>query len=77
MEIKVVNKQLRIAERLFPLINDENKIFFSILQIKEKILMTLLKNGKNWFFKILKQKKVSYKLFIWDTYVIKLTKIIL
>ena len=33
---------IRIAERLFPLINEENKIYFSIL-MKVKIQMILLK----------------------------------
>ena len=62
---------LRIAEKLFPLINDKNKIYFSILPdgidpddfIKEK--------GKNEFINLLKDKEVIQS-FIWNYYLSKI-----
>ena len=47
----------RIAEKLFPLINEKNKIFFLLCQM-EKILMIILnKTGKDGFFIDFKRKR--------------------
>ena len=64
---------IRIAERLFPLINEESKIFFSILD-KGKDPDDIIKDkGKSGFLKIL-EKKLIIQSFIWDTYVSKINK---
>ena len=62
---------LRIAERLFPFINDENKIFFSILD-DGKDPDDIIKNlGKEGFLKFLESKTVIQS-FIWDSFVSKI-----
>ena len=64
---------IRIAERLFPLINEESKIFFSILD-KGKDPDDIIKDkGKSGFLKIL-EKKLIIQSFIWDSYVSKINK---
>ncbi len=62
---------LRIAERLFPFISEENKIFFSILgegKDPDDIIKDL---GKEGFIKFLEDKTVIQS-FIWNTYVSKI-----
>ena len=62
---------LRIAERLFPLINEENKIYFSILgqgKDPDDIIKVV---GKEGFLKFLDNKTIIQS-FIWDTYVKKI-----
>ena len=62
---------LRIAERLFPLINEENKIYFSILD-EGKDPDDIIKDvGKEGFLKFLDNKTIIQS-FIWDTYVKKI-----
>ena len=62
---------LRIAERLFPLINEENKIYFSILG-QGKDPDDIVKDvGKEGFLKFLDNKTIIQS-FIWDTYVKKI-----
>ena len=62
---------LRIAERLFPFINDENKIFFSIID-DGKDPDDIIKNlGKEGFLKFLENKTVIQS-FIWDSFVNKI-----
>ena len=56
---------LRIAERLFPLINENSKIFFSILPKGKDPDDIIKKNGKNDFLEILKQK-IVIQTFIWE-----------
>ncbi len=58
---------LRIAERLFPLINEENKIFFSILPEGNDPDDIIKKKNSETFLNILKQKIIIQK-FIWETY---------
>ena len=62
---------LRIAERLFGLINEENKIYFSILN-QGKDPDDIIKDlGKDGFLKFL-ENKIIIQSFIWDTYVNKI-----
>tara|TARA_Y200000002_G_scaffold369697_1_gene364207 strand:+ start:408 stop:2189 length:1782 start_codon:yes stop_codon:yes gene_type:complete len=59
---------IRIAERLFPLINEENKIYFSILgqgKDPDDIIKVV---GKEGFLKFLDNKTIIQS-FIWDAYV--------
>ena len=57
----------RIAERLLPLINENNKLYFSMLPNGEDPDDFIKKNGKSNFLKILEQKKVIQS-YIWDLY---------
>ncbi len=47
----------RIADRLFPLINENNKLYFSMLPNGEDPDDFIKKNGKSNFLKFLKEKK--------------------
>ena len=58
---------LRIAEKLLPLINENNKIYFSIMPKGEDPDDFIKKNGKNKFSEFLKSKKIIQS-YIWDTY---------
>ena len=58
---------LRIAEKLLMLINENNKIFFSILPKGEDPDDFIKKNGKDKFIEFLKSKKIIQS-YIWDTY---------
>ena len=58
---------LRIAEKLLILINENNKIYFSILPRGEDPDDFIKKNGKEKFREFLKSKKIIQS-FIWDTY---------
>lgn len=64
---------LRIAERLFPLINEENKIFFSILPEGNDPDDIIKKKNKQTFLDILNQKIIIQK-YIWETYVEQVNK---
>ena len=64
---------IRIAERLFPLINEESKIFFSILDKGRDPDDIIKDKGKSGFLKIL-EKKLIIQSFIWDSYVSKINK---
>jgi DNA primase len=64
---------LRIAERLFPLINENNKVFFSILPNGKDPDDYIKENGKDMFVDLLKQKKIIQS-FIWDLYSKKISK---
>ena len=61
------NAALRIAEKLLISINENNKIFFSILPKGEDPDDFIKKNGKNKFIEFLNSKKII-QTFIWDTY---------
>tara|TARA_A100001011_G_scaffold388598_1_gene468556 strand:- start:5072 stop:6853 length:1782 start_codon:yes stop_codon:yes gene_type:complete len=62
---------LRIAERLFSLINEENKIHFSILD-QGKDPDDIIKDlGKDGFLKFL-ENKIIIQSFLWETYVNKI-----
>ena len=58
---------LRIAEKLLMLINENNKIYFSILPKGEDPDDFIKKNGKDKFIAFLKSKKIIQS-YIWDTY---------
>ena len=51
------NAAIRIAEKLFPLINEENKIFFSIMPDGQDPDDYIKQNGKENFLSFLKKKK--------------------
>ena len=61
------NAALRIAEKLLVLINENNKIYFSILPKGEDPDDFIKKNGKEKFVDFLKSKKIIQS-YIWDTY---------
>ena len=61
------NAALRIAERLLPLINENNKIYFSILPKGEDPDDFIRKNGKEKFDQFLISKQIIQS-FIWDRY---------
>jgi len=64
---------IRIAEKLFPLINEMNKIYFSVLPDNNDPDDFVKKNGKNEFIKFLKNKKIIQS-YIWDTYSKKINR---
>ena len=51
MEMKVDKKHFRIAERLFPLINENNKIYFSEMPEGKDPDDYIKENGKRRFVK--------------------------
>ncbi len=61
---------IRIAERLFPLINENNKIFFTILNKGSDPDDIVKKGGKVAFLEVLKNKIIIQK-FLWDQYIEK------
>tara|TARA_Y100001970_G_scaffold261732_1_gene345162 strand:- start:854 stop:2632 length:1779 start_codon:yes stop_codon:yes gene_type:complete len=61
------NAALRIAERVFPLINENNKIYFSVLPSGIDPDDIIKKKGKEEFKKILNSKKIIQS-YIWDVY---------
>ena len=62
---------LRIAERLIPLINEENRIYFSILHQGKDPDDIIKELGKEGFLKFLEKKNIIQS-FIWDSYVNKI-----
>ena len=64
---------LRIAEKLFPMINDENKIFFSIMPEGNDPDDYIKKNGKEKFLSLLKEKKIIQN-YIWDYHLKKINR---
>jgi len=58
---------LRIAEKLLPLINENNKIYFSIMPKGEDPDDFIKKNGKDKFNEFLKSRKIIQS-YIWDIY---------
>jgi DNA primase len=61
---------LRIAEKLLPLINENNKIYFSIMPKGEDPDDFIKKNGKEKFIDFIKLKKIIQS-YIWDSYLSK------
>ena len=57
----------RIAERLFPLIKENNKIYFSILPDGQDPDDYIKLHGKNKFLELLNKKKIIQS-YIWDLY---------
>ena len=64
---------LRIAEKLFPLINEKNKIFFSILPEGKDPDDFIKQNGKESLLNLLKEKEVIQS-FVWNFYLDKIDK---
>ncbi len=64
---------LRIAERLFPLISENNKIYFSILPDGLDPDDYIKKNGKESFTKFIERRKII-QTYIWDLYSDKINK---
>ena len=64
---------LRIGERLFPLINEKNKIYFSILPEGKDPDDFIKQNGKDGMIKFLKNKEIIQS-FIWNRYLSKIDK---
>ena len=64
---------LRIGERLFPLINEKNKIYFSKMPDGEDPDDYIKKNGKSGMFKLLEKKEIIQS-FIWNRYLSKINK---
>ena len=64
---------LRIAERLFSLINEKNKIYFSILPEGKDPDDFIKQNGKDGMVKLLEQKEIIQS-FIWSCYLSKIDK---
>jgi len=58
---------LRIAEKLLPLINENNKIYFSVMPKGEDPDDYIKKNGKDRFTEFLKSKKIIQS-YVWDAY---------
>jgi DNA primase len=64
---------LRIAEKLFPLINEENKIYFSVMPEGNDPDDFIKQNGKEVFLSFLKEKKVI-QTHIWSHYLNKIDR---
>ena len=64
---------LRIAERLFPLVNETNKIYFSILPNSEDPDDFIKKNGKEKFIDFLDNKKII-QTYLWEQYLNNIEK---
>ena len=62
---------LRIAEKLFPLINEKNKIYFSIMLDGQDPDDFIKKNGKDELLNLLKDKKII-QTYIWDYHLNKI-----
>ena len=65
------NAAIRIAEKLFPLINEENKIYFSILPDETDPDDFIKKNGKDHFLNFFKKKQII-QTYIWTYYLNKI-----
>ena len=64
---------LRIAEKLFPIINEENKIYFSIMPEGNDPDDYIKRNGKENFLTLLKEKQII-QLYIWNYYLKKINR---
>ena len=64
---------LRIGERLFPLINEKNKIYFSIMPEGKDPDDYIKQNGKDRMLKLLQQKEIIQS-FIWNCHLSKINK---
>ena len=62
---------LRIAEKLFPLINEENKIYFSIMPDGKDPDDYIKQNGKNGLLNLLKEKDIIQS-YIWNYHLNKI-----
>ena len=64
---------LRIGERLFPLINDKNRIYFSIMPDGKDPDDYIKHNGKDGMLKLLEKKEIIQS-YIWNSYLSKIDK---
>ena len=62
---------LRIAEKLFPLINEKNKIYFSIMPDGKDPDDYIKQNGKDGLINLLKEKEIIQS-FIWNYHLNKI-----
>ena len=67
------NAALRIAEKLFPFINERNKIFFSMIPEGKDPDEFIRENGKELFVKLLEKKEIIQD-FLWNYYLSKIDK---
>ena len=67
------NAALRIAEKLFPFINDKNKIFFSMIPDGKDPDEFIRENSKELFIKLLEKKEIIQD-FLWNYYLSKIDK---
>ena len=67
------NAALRIAEKFFSLINEEYKIYFSIMPQGNDPDDYIKQNGKEKFLSLLKQKQIIQS-YIWDHYLKKIDR---
>ena len=67
------NAALRIAQKLLPLINEENKIFFSIMPEGSDPDDFIKENGKESFLSLLKNKLIIQS-YIWNHHLSKIDK---
>ena len=63
----ILKAALRIAEKLFSLINEKNKIYFSIMPKGKDPDDYIKENGKDEFLNLLKEKEIIQS-FIWNYY---------
>ncbi len=64
---------LRIAEKLFPIINEENKIYFSIMPEGNDPDDYIKQNGKENFLSLLKEKTIIQN-YIWNYHLTKIDR---
>ena len=64
---------LRIAEKLFPFINETNKIYFSIMPEGNDPDDFIKKNTKDGFIKLL-ENKIVIQQYLWTHYLNKIDK---
>ena len=67
------NAALKIAEKLFPFINEKNKIFFSTIPHGKDPDEFVRENGKELFIKLLEKKEIIQD-FLWNCYLNKIDK---
>ncbi len=67
------NAALRIAEKFFPLINEENKVYFSVMPEGNDPDDYIKKNGKENFLSFLKDKQIIQS-YIWNYHLKKIDR---
>ncbi len=67
------NAALRIAEKLFPVISDENKVYFSIMPTGFDPDDYIKENGKENFLDLLNQKRIIQE-YIWNHHLGKINR---
>jgi DNA primase len=72
-DISGQNAALRIAEKLLPLINEDNKIYFSIMPEGNDPDDFIKKNGKEIFLSLLQEKQII-QTHIWNHYLKKIDR---